>query len=111
MKIEVPARWFKYKDDDESKKERKLNRIIGKEEEYDFFDDSNVEYSYAPLTLELKDIVGFNLLDVEHTTVRVCNQPSYVIKIPYLVFKSFYTFMSGEEIKSIENFTFENKMV
>ena len=110
MKIELIARWTKYKNDRESIEERKINRVIGKDLEDDEDTYNNSTYiEYGPITLDTDRIWGWNRFDDEHTTIRT-ERESYIIKTPYEIFSTFYYFVTNEgEAKKPEHFQFAHQ--
>lgn len=108
MKVELQVRWISTgKENKEAREERKLKRLLGKEEEIE--DEDVQKYEYHPITVELNDIKTFSEYDKDHTTVGMFGGEFYVIKASYPIIKAFYEFLTGNAIKNIDQFNFSKE--
>ena len=120
MKIELMARWIRFKEDKRPLKERqedeRLRRLLGKEEdEYDAEENigSHSYFTYDPLTIDTQDIIAWNKFDEEHTTIRTTlgEGTNFIIRTPYEIFSTFHNFVTGEgSAKKPEEFQFQVRM-
>ena len=74
------------------------NETIAKD---NFLKSIGQKYEYGPFTFNLKDVVGFNAIDEEHTAIRFYNSMVYVFKINYEEFKIAYQEISGMLVRSV----------
>lgn len=74
--------------------ELKLGKVI--DSDYDYEKErsilmANAElYDYAPILLDLKDICTSNTVDDQHTSVKLYNTFSHVLKVPFDKFCAIY---------------------
>lgn len=96
MRIELLARWVDTESETDKEDERIRRLVEGEEAE-----PKAVKFVYEPIVMDTKDIKNFNRLDEEHTTIRLYPQESYVVKLPYDIFKEVFEAETGQVIKSI----------
>ena len=84
---------------DNFNREKERNKLIKKE---------NVDkFEYGPFSFDLKDIVSFNMVDADHTCVRMYGNVGYVFKINYDEFRTIYQTLSGRVINDFSNIVFK----
>lgn len=52
-------------------------------------------YDYAPMLFDLKDVATSNLVDVDHTSVRMYNSFNYTLKVPFEKYITIYQSLLG----------------
>ena len=110
MYIEFSTRWAKLKEkemDTASAEDRRLQRLLGADEDSSEEPNFTVEYEYTNLVIDLLDVKAFNEFDKNHVVIRTTSTDVYTLKCKYRLFKQMWQQVTGSIIKNIDDFEVE----
>lgn len=71
--------------------------------ERDTIINSNIKFEYGPFVLNLKDVETFNLVDNNHTCIRLYSGKIYTFKIKHELFIALYQTLTGKLVQDFSN--------
>ena len=104
-KIEVQCRYKKLlgQGSQEDKAYLESLRIVQNKDSIDDVEvDDEERFEYGPMVLDTNDIRAFNMVDRNHTCLRVYEGDAFVIKIPYPVFIELYEELESTRVNRVE---------
>ena len=113
VKYAKPKEGVRFEETEEDKEDRRIQRLIGKEEiDSDFepankfmqiFDPKNLDFFYKPYVVDTKDIHDFCPYDEEHVLILTEWGGSLPIKMSWPIWKATWEHYTGEMIQVTNN--------